>query len=72
MFGGSDFDWNDDTIEHIARHGVQPWEAEEAVGDPDRVIRRRSGGRLAVIAATEAGRVLVVDLDLKTTTYGGL
>ncbi len=65
MFDGDEFDWDDDNIEHIARHGVEPWEAEEAVGDPDRVTRRRRGGRLAVIGVTEAGRVLVVVLDRK-------
>ncbi len=65
MFDGDEFDWDDDNIEHIARHGVEPWEAEEAVGDPDRIARRRRGGRLAVIGATEAGRVLVVVLDRK-------
>ena len=63
MFDSNNFVWNDNNIEHIARHGVQPWEAEEAVGDPGRVTRRRRGGRLAVIGATEAGRVLVVILD---------
>lgn len=54
------FDWDDDNTEHIARHGVEPREAEEAVGDPGRVTRGRRGGRLVVIGTTEAGRVLVV------------
>jgi uncharacterized protein len=65
MFDGDEFDWDDDNIEHIARHGVEPEDAEEAVGDPGRVTRRRRGGRLVVIGATEAGRVLVVVLDRK-------
>ncbi len=64
MIYGDEFDWDDDNVEHIARHGVEPGEAEEAALDPGRVVVRRSrGGRLALIGMTEAGRVLVVALD---------
>ncbi len=35
MIGYEEFDWDDNNIEHIARHGVEPWEAEEALLDPD-------------------------------------
>ena len=59
-----DFDWDDDNVEHIARHGVSPREAEEAARDSGRVkIRGGRVGRLALIGMTEAGRVLVVALD---------
>ena len=40
MFYGDDFDWDDDNVEHIARHGVAPWEAEEAALDPEGVAIR--------------------------------
>jgi uncharacterized DUF497 family protein len=64
MFYGDDFDWDDDNVEHIARHRVAPWEAEEAALDPEGVtIRGGRSGRVAVIGMTEAGRVLVVALD---------
>jgi len=64
MFYGDDFDWDDDNVEHIAQHGVAPWEAEEAALDPEGVtIRGGRSGRLAVIGMTEAGRILVVALD---------
>lgn len=32
-----EFDWDTANIEHIARHGVTPEEAEQAVEDPERV-----------------------------------
>ncbi len=67
MIYGDEFDWDNDNVEHIARHGVEPGEAEEAARDSEgMVIRRRRGGRLAVIGMTEAGRVLVVALDRET------
>jgi hypothetical protein len=31
------FDWDDANIRHIAAHGVEPEEAEEALTDPRRV-----------------------------------
>jgi hypothetical protein len=34
MFYGDDFDWDDDNVEHIARHGVAPWEVEATVVPP--------------------------------------
>jgi uncharacterized DUF497 family protein len=64
VFGYEEFDWDDDNIEHIARHGVEPWEAEDAMLDPDRVgasARNVPGERrFAVVGATESGRVLFV------------
>jgi hypothetical protein len=31
------FDWDDANEEHLARHGVTPEEAEEALTDPRRI-----------------------------------
>ncbi len=62
MFDRDEFDWDDGNIEHIARHGVEPWEAEESLLDPNRIgtpvysVGRET--RRAVLGATEAGRVL--------------
>lgn len=62
------FDWDEDNIEHIARHGVETWEAEEAAMDSGRVPFPAHGGRVGVVGATEDGRVLVVILDRKGGT----
>ena len=58
------FDWDDENTAHISRHGVEPWEAEEALLDPGRIrtpahrVGRET--RRAALGATEAGRVLFV------------
>ncbi|MBB5234894.1 BrnT family toxin [Deinococcus budaensis] len=67
------FDWDDANSEHVARHGVEPEEAEAAATDPDRVAapayRAKNGERRqAVTGKTEAGRILTVVL----TRRGGL
>ncbi|GBF07214.1 hypothetical protein DAERI_130044 [Deinococcus aerius] len=63
-----EFNWDFANLEHIARHKVEPEEAEEAATDPDAVSQpahRGPGGqaRFAFIGATEAGRLLVVVLE---------
>lgn len=57
------FDWDEYNLDHIARHGVDPIEAEDAVSDPDRVSFPARPRRIGFIGVTEAGRVLVVILD---------
>lgn len=58
------FDWDDQNIGHIARHGVSPDEAEQAVMDSRRISRQAySTGeerRSAVVGATLDGRLLFV------------
>jgi uncharacterized DUF497 family protein len=58
------FDWDDDNIDHIRRHGVDPEEAEEAVTDPRRIgtpaYSTSRESRFAVFGTTEAGRLLFV------------
>ena len=64
-----DFDWDAGNLEHIARHKVEPEEAEEAATDPAALeaqnVHRGANGqrRLGVIGASEAGRVLFVVLE---------
>lgn len=64
MLGREGFDWDDNNIEHIARHGVEPWETEEALLDPDAIgidaYNVRGETRWGAIGATDAGRVLAV------------
>lgn len=55
-----DFDWDEANIGHLARHGVERWEAEEALLDPGRIgnaaYNVRGETRWAALGATEAGR----------------
>lgn len=57
-------EWDEPTVEHIARHGVAPEEVEEALGDPRRVGMPAYGvageRRRTLIGVTEARRVLFV------------
>jgi uncharacterized DUF497 family protein len=59
-----EFDWDEANEEHIARHGVAPEEAEEALIDPRRLRMPaydvEGEERRAVLGATEDGRVLFV------------
>jgi uncharacterized protein len=57
------FDWDDANIEHLAAHGVDPGEAEDALLDPDRLVTPSFGegeSRWVGIGSTEDGRVLTV------------
>jgi uncharacterized protein len=57
------FDWDDDNVDHIERHGVEPWETEEAAEDRHRIPFPAHSGRLGLIGRTEDGRFLVVILE---------
>jgi len=57
----SDFLWPDDRVQHIARHGVEPDEVEEACFGRSLVLEARSKGPnpvYYVLGETEAGRHL--------------
>ena len=64
-----DFDWDSANVGHIARHKVEPEEAEEAATDPaaiaaDSIYRGPNGQRRSgLIGATETGRVLFLVLE---------
>ncbi len=64
MFGSYEFEWDERNIEHIARHSVEPWEAEETLLDVGRVgtaaYNVRGETRWAALGSTESGRVLFV------------
>ena len=64
MTFSDDFDWDEANVGHVVRHGVEPWEAEEAVLDPYRIAfsTRKTLGerRFALVGATESGRMLFV------------
>lgn len=64
MFDRYEFEWDENNIDHIARHDVEPWEAEEAVADYERVpIPARGRPRAGAIGMTEVGRTLVVIVE---------
>jgi uncharacterized DUF497 family protein len=58
------FEWDEHNIEHIARHDVEPWEAEDAMYDPERIggsaYNQGRERRWALLGITEAGRILFV------------
>ena len=54
-----DFEWDESNIEHIARHGVNPEEVEEACANKPFVMRGRQGSYL-IYSRTDDGRYLLV------------
>ena len=62
--GDGGFDWDDANAAHVARHGVQASEAEQALSnDPVTIQSAVPGGgepRWVSVGATDAGRLLVV------------
>lgn len=59
------FIWDQDNIEHIARHSVEPYEAEEAITDPKRIRFDAHSGHHGIIGQSIDGRRLVVIFVIK-------
>lgn len=62
------FDWDESNINHIAKHGFTPSEAEQVVlNNPvDLEFQRRDGeSRIAQIGKTDEARILVVVTTLR-------
>lgn len=57
------FEWDDANTEHIARHNVDPDEAEQILQNRP-VIRRSRSGRYVAIGQTDEGRYLVVVFEV--------
>lgn len=53
------FDWDNENVEHILRHQVEPDEAE-AVLDNHPFILRTSGEKYLAYGSTDEGRLLLV------------
>ncbi|MBW1690692.1 MAG: BrnT family toxin [Deltaproteobacteria bacterium] len=60
-----EFEWDDNNIEHIARHGVSPNEVEDLAFDDDPWIRKGRKGTRYMLGYTIAGRYLFVVYNLK-------
>jgi len=55
-----EFEWDDNNIEHIARHGVAPDEVEDVAFYDDPWIRKGRKGTRYMLGYTIAGRYLFV------------
>jgi uncharacterized DUF497 family protein len=53
------FWWDETNIEHIANHGVEPYEAEEVIDD-DPFIAKAGKEKYVAYGQTDAGRYLLV------------
>ena len=52
--------WNEDTIVHIARHGVDPDEVEETCFSRNTLILKSKLGRYIALGQTHSGRYLTM------------
>ncbi len=67
-----EFDWDPANIDHIARHGVTPEEAEQVIqNDPldAPAVLRNGETRTVNLGETDAGRVLVVVVTERKSRY---
>jgi len=63
-------EWNEYRIEHIAMHGVEPYEVWEVCQDPLNMARREGHRRYRLYGQTGDGRYLFVVLEsFKGSTY---
>lgn len=53
------FWWDEDNIEHIANHGVEPYEAEETI-DSATLTKKVGEGKYIAYGQTDSGRYLLV------------
>ena len=65
-----EFEWDDDNEAHLAEHGVDCYEAEDAATDPAAIVKRwRRSVRKSQIhlcrGKTEDGRILFMVVDRK-------
>jgi uncharacterized protein len=69
--GAEGFEWDAFNVGHIARHGVQPPEAEEALAGDARTIRSVVSGsgeeRWLSVGSTSRGRLLAVVWTVRGT-----
>ncbi len=54
-----EFLWTDETIEHLAEHGVSPEDFQEVVRDPEEIGESRSSGRPCCWGESPDGRYLL-------------
>jgi len=59
------FWWDEINIEHIADHGVEPYETEEAIDD-DPLVLNAGQGKYAAYGQADSGRYLLVVYAIKS------
>jgi uncharacterized DUF497 family protein len=62
------FDWDENNVEHVRRHGLEPADVEDAVLDRSRLpVDAHNAGerRWALLGATDSGRVLFVVFTMR-------
>jgi uncharacterized protein len=62
------FEWDEANISHLARHGISPAEAEDAILDPHALLLEiQAGGeeRVKAVGLTSSGRIVVVVFTLR-------
>jgi len=60
-----EFEWDDNNIDHIGKHGVFPDEVEDVAFDDDPWIRKGKNATRYMLGYTVAGRYLFVVYVLK-------
>lgn len=58
-----DIQWNDSTVSHIARHGVDPTEVEEVCFENRPFVLRAKYNRYFALGQTKSGRYLAIILE---------
>jgi uncharacterized DUF497 family protein len=61
MNGGPEFDWDQDNVEHIARHNVTPAEAEQVLRNKAIIVAsqiRNGEERVLCVGRTDARRAI--------------
>ncbi len=56
----SNFDWDKENIEHIRRHSIHDYEAEEVILSKKSICSKGRDGVYVVFGVTEEGRYLLV------------
>ena len=59
------FDWDEQNLEHIARHGVRDYEVEEVMLFGKPIFQRSHNNRYLALGITQNGRYLVVVFIVK-------
>ena len=62
-----EFEWNENNIEHISRHGVSPDEVEDVAFDDAPWIKKGRKGTRYMLGYTVAGRYLFTVYILKNS-----
>ena len=62
------FERDEGNVGHLARHGILPFEAEDAILDPHAImveIQTESDERVKAVGVTASGRIIVVVFTLR-------